>query len=104
MKGIKTFGEFAKSSFLRYIRQTLATVRRLEIAWDSYYESSIKNGTRLSRGKGSQRKVTPSTRMPTERATSWKKFLRHPDNKSELIELLSNTIYESDALYQVILF
>ena len=98
--GSSTFLDFATKVFIGHLKNLSKVNNRLDLVWDEYHDASIKSGTRTSRGTGARRKVTPKTRLPTERAYSWSKFLRNSDNKVELIKFLNsvalNTSYFDD--------
>ena len=52
----------------------------MDIVWDTYKASSIKDSTREKRGNGQRRKVTGETKIPP----NWKAFLQDNTNKKEL--------------------
>jgi len=47
-----TFDEYAQHNFLSWVHRQLQVVKRLDVVWDSYFEDSLKETTRSSRGKG----------------------------------------------------
>ena len=67
---------------------------RTDFVFDTYQESSLKNQTRLSRGKGVRRRVEPNVKAPR----NWKAFLRESQNKTELFAFLADRISQSDDL------
>jgi hypothetical protein len=70
--GITTFEEYADVVFLPYIRIQLESAQRLDVVWDEYTKSSIKESTREKRGKGTRRKVQSQNKIPAK----WHLFLR----------------------------
>jgi len=70
----------------------LESCRRVDVVWDTYIVSSIKESTREKRGKGIRRKVADETKMPG----NWSDFLRGPNNKQELFQFLSDKISSTD--------
>ena len=48
----RTFKEYAEAVFLPWVDRQLAISARLDIIWDSYREDSLKETTRIHRGKG----------------------------------------------------
>ena len=95
--GAVTFMDFA-NTFVGHLNHLLKSTKRLDLVWDQYYDKSIKSGTRTSRGTGCRRKVAPKTRLPTERAYSWNKFLRNAENKVELIHYLNSVASNTASL------
>lgn len=70
--GITTFEEYADVVFLPYLRIQLESAQRLDVVWDEYTKSSIKESTREKRGKGTRRKVQSQNKIPAK----WHLFLR----------------------------
>ena len=92
-----TFQEYA-DEFAQYIKRLLRNVKRVDIVQDRYFQSSIKNGTRESRGVGGRIKISGNSKIPQK--VNFKDFLRNSQNKEELNELISqtvaNTVFQSD--------
>lgn len=82
-RNVTTFGEYANDGFLPYITKQLESTKRIDVAWDTYLKSSIKESTREKRGKGIRRKVASQNRVPR----NWRDFLRDPAHKQELLAL-----------------
>ena len=61
---IETFDEYADQVFMPYIIKQAQGSRRVDIVWDTYLPSSIKNSTREKRGKGLRRKVAGKNKLP----------------------------------------
>ncbi|KAG0719479.1 hypothetical protein GWK47_050386 [Chionoecetes opilio] len=66
--------------------------KRVDVVWDSYIASSIKESTREKRGKGVRRKVGGPTKVPS----NWPDFLRDSTNKEELFQFLSDKVGSND--------
>ena len=49
---VTTFDEYVSSVFLPHIMKHLETSRQVDVVWDTYITSSIKESTRETRGKG----------------------------------------------------
>ena len=81
----RTFQEYGETVFAPYISAQLQKSTRVDVVWDVYLEASLKASTRLKRGKGTRKRVTPTTVMPK----NWKDFLRCDENKTELFSFLS---------------
>ncbi|KAJ8372691.1 hypothetical protein AAFF_G00280200 [Aldrovandia affinis] len=73
----KTFSEYASLVFLPYITSQLQHTSRVDIVWDEYFPDSLKAHTRKRRGKGTRRRVEPSSSIPG----NWQAFLRIDENK-----------------------
>ena len=84
----KTFDDYAKKVFLPYIKTQAQNVKRLDVVWDTYLQSSLKYSSRLKRGNGTHRKVVAHVNLPS----NWQSFLRVDVNKSELFSYLANQI------------
>ena len=86
--GCKTFLDYAEKVFVPYLEYQASNVERLDLVWDVYIESSLKNSTRGKRGQGVRRKVTPTGCIPR----NWQSFLRCGGNKQELFPFLSRIV------------
>lgn len=86
--GISTFEDYANDVFLPYIRKQLEDADRVDVVWDTYRSSSIKESAREKRGKGIRRKVAGPNKIPGK----WQEFLRDSDNKEELFAFLSKKV------------
>lgn len=98
----RTFQEYSDTVFMPYITKQLERAKRIDIVWDIYKDDSLKTCTREKRGKGTRRRVLPSTAIPS----NWHSFLRVDDNKVELFHLLSEQVaslqVESKEIYTTI--
>ena len=61
---IETFDEYADQVFMPYIIKQAQGSRRVDIVWDTYLPSSIKNSTWEKGGKGPRRKVAGKNKLP----------------------------------------
>ncbi|KAK3737069.1 hypothetical protein QZH41_013876, partial [Actinostola sp. cb2023] len=85
---VRTFEEYCETVFGPYIARHIQSVKRVDLVFDDYQEDSLKKAARERRGTGQRRRVTPSTRIPSD----WKGFLRVDENKKELFLLLANYV------------
>ena len=74
--------------FLPWMERTLQGTGMIDIIWDVYRTQSLKESTREKRGKGIRRKVSGTTKLPS----NFQDFLRDSMNKEELIDFLSEII------------
>lgn len=84
----RTFQDYAVTIFNPFIIKKLERAKRVDIIWDVYKDDSLKAGTREKRGKGTRRKVLPSTVIPS----NWQSFLRVDQNKVELFHMLAGQL------------
>ena len=90
-KKVSTFKELAETVFVPQLLRWLKSYNAVHIVWDSYFEDSIKNATRLKRGTGVRRKVAESTKLPL----NFRDFLRDPENKMELFQFLNASVSQA---------
>ena len=83
-----TFDEYANNVFLPYLVRQLENSDRVDVVWDTYVTNSIKESTRVKRGRGIRRKVEGRNKIPG----NWKEFLRDSTNKQELFAFLSDKV------------
>ena len=76
----QTLKENAAQKFIPRIAKLLSNVLRIDVVFDVYLETSLKNSVRLYRGEGPRKRMKDNYKVPT----NWKSFLRHSENKSEL--------------------
>ena len=55
--GVGSFNEYADRVFLPYVQNQLKDTSRLDVVWDIYIPSSLKESTREKRGDSVRRKV-----------------------------------------------
>lgn len=63
---------------------------RVDIVWDLYIASSLKESTRQKRGKGIRRKVSGQAKLPA----NFQDFLRDGRNKEEFFSFLTCKVSE----------
>ena len=76
--------------FVPKVKKKLQVVQRLDVAFDTYIENSLKGTARKMRGKGIRRKVEDLSQAPS----NWTSFLIIDKNKTELFKYLSERIIE----------
>ena len=86
--GISTFEDYANDVFLPYIRHQLEGADKVDVVWDTYHSSSIKESGRKKRGKGIERKVADPNKIPGK----WQEFLKDSDSKQEFFAFLSEKV------------
>ena len=84
----KTFRDYAAEDILHKVQAYCSKYKRVDIVFDVYKKSSLKSETRAQRGKAIRRRVTESSKTPS----NWKNFLRDDDNKTELFSFLASKI------------
>ncbi len=82
----RTFQEYGEGVFASYVLAQLEKSIQIDLVWDVYQPASLKASTREKRGKGTRKRVGPSTKMPK----NWSDFLRVDENKTELFAFLSH--------------
>jgi hypothetical protein len=80
----RTIGSNLADVFLPYIKNSILTVKRLDIVWDIYRTDSLKDCVRESRGQGKCKKVTTETQILAQ----WSSFFRVDSNKINLFKIL----------------
>ena len=83
---VKTFDQYANTTFIPYIVVQAKKYKRVDLVWDSYLENSLKARTREKRGSGIRKHVSGSTMFPS----NWPNFLKVDENKEELFNFLSH--------------
>ena len=81
-----TIREYFTDVFEPYIMSWFDGEDRVDIVWDVYSKTSLKSGTREQRGTGARRRVTLSTKVPS----NWAAFLRVDLNKQEFFQEIAN--------------
>eukprot|EP00733_Pompholyxophrys_punicea_P001350 Pompholyxophrys_punicea_v1_NODE_638_length_1541_cov_7.177972.p1 type:complete len:247 gc:universal NODE_638_length_1541_cov_7.177972:1270-530(-) len=79
------FDEYASRVFVPFLQRELKFSTRVDVVWDTYLPSSLKESTREKRGKGTRRKVSGQNKIPRD----FNKFLLDSANKQELMDFLS---------------
>ena len=94
----KIFDDYAREDILPKVESYGAKYKRVDIVFDVYKKSSQKSETRLKRGQGIRRRVTGTSKTPT----NWRSFLRNDSNKTELFHFLAEKICEAQTTSTVI--
>ena len=87
----KTFEDYAREDILPKIKFYGTTYKRVDVVFDVYMTSSLKGEARMRRGQGIRRRVTGTSKTPT----NWRSFLRDDDNKTELFQFLADRICQT---------
>ena len=87
----KTFEDYAREDILPKIKFYGATYKRVDVVFDVYKKSTLKGEARMRRGQGMRRRVTGTSKNPT----NWRSFLRDDDNTTELFQFLADTICQT---------
>ena len=88
----QNFDDYVEDTFIPYFVKEFNSLDRIDLVWDVYKESSLKHQARNNRGEGIRKRVTGSTKLPSD----WRKFLRHDQNKDELFNFLAEKISATD--------
>ena len=86
-----SFQEYANNMIIRRLEFLLESSSRIDLVFDVYLDTSLKNTARSHRGSGSRRRVLPHLPVPKE----WNSFLRNSDNKTELFAFLATHIHQN---------
>ena len=86
----KTFEEYAREDILPKVEYYSTKHKRTDIIFDVYYQSSLKAGARCKQGKAIRRRVTATSKTPS----NWQSFLRDSTNKTELFHFLADKVAE----------
>ena len=87
----KTFEDYAREDILPKIKCNGATYKRVYVFFDVYRKSTLKGEARMIRGQGIRRRVTGTSKTPT----NLRSFLRDDDNKTELFQFLADGICQT---------
>ena len=79
---------YADKVFIPHLERHLQDTKRLDVVWDEFIQNILKESTREKRGKGVQKQVSGSTKIPG----NWKNFLGDQMNKKELFAFLTSKI------------
>ncbi|KAK3910837.1 Protein dachsous [Frankliniella fusca] len=86
---VRTFQEYADKVFCAFIaRECSPSVKRVDVVWDTYSDTSLKSAARDKRGHGDRFQVNSTTSIPH----SWPNFLRDSNNKKQLFSLLAKSL------------
>ena len=81
-----TFKNHAEKDFVGKVTSNASKQKRTDVVSDTYKSNSLKSCTRLTRGRGSRRRVTSEGKVPQ----NWPSFLQNEDNKRELYPFLAD--------------
>ena len=95
----KTFEDYAREDILPKIKFYGTTYKRVNVVFDVYMTSSLKGEARMRRGQGIRRRVTGTSKTPT----NWRSFLRDDDNKTELFQFLADRICQTQTTSTILL-
>ncbi|KAG1664222.1 hypothetical protein GQR58_019901 [Nymphon striatum] len=90
-ENVDNFGQFG-DAFVKHISDAGQHFNRVDVTFDRYHDSSIKEGTRDKRSKTTRpiRRIIESRDVPVPH--KWKNFLALPANKEDLAAFLSNEL------------
>lgn len=93
-QGAVTFGDLA-DTFVKSVLQSAAHFQRVDVTFDRYDSTSIKDQTRQKRSKETRpiRRVIEDRSVPLP--ANWSNFLALPENKSDLANFLSHELARS---------
>ena len=91
----KTFQDLAKSALKMFIREGGDNSERVDVVFDVYRESSIKDTERVNRGAGSG--VRFNNISARHRIKQWRSFLSEAHNKTMLIEFIAKEWKSNDS-------
>ena len=95
----KTFEEYAREDILLQVEYYSTKHKRTDIIFDVYHQSSLKAEARCKRGKAIRKRVTATSKTPS----NWQSFLRDSSNKTELFNFLADKVAEMTAGNPVII-
>lgn len=76
----RTFQEYGERVFAPYISVQLEKSIRIDLVWDVYLPASLKASTRQKSGKGTRKRVAPSTVLPKNGGTSFESMKTKPNS------------------------
>ena len=85
---MNTFADYSRNVFDTYIQKELQNCKRIDIIWDVYRDSSLKECTWEKRGRGIRMKVDGHAKFPK----NFQDFFHDGKNKQELFDFLSSNI------------
>ena len=84
----ETFQEYGENVFLPYVINQLRNVESVDVIWDRYLPTSLKDSARSKRRKGIRGGVSPDPRIPRD----WRVSLRVDGNKQGLFLYWSSSL------------
>ncbi len=94
----KIFDDYAKEDIIPKVESYGARYERVDVVFDVYKKSSLKSEARSKRGQGIRRRVTGTSKTPS----NWRSFLRDDSNKTELFHFLAEKMCEAQTTSTVI--
>ena len=85
------FDDYAKEDVIPKVESYGARYERVDVVFDVYKKSSLKSEVRSKRGQGIRRRVTGTSKTPS----NWRSFLRDDSNKTELFHFLVEKMCEA---------
>lgn len=82
----RTFGDLA-DVLTSTVLQSGAGLKRIDVLFDRYYQTSIKSGTRRGQGIAAIRQLIENRDVPLP--PKWESFMAHPEKKADLANFLS---------------
>ena len=95
----KTFNEYVQEDTISKLASYASKYDRIDIVFDVYKKDSLKSETRSKRGSGIRRRVSATSKTPT----NWKGFLRDDNNKTELFAFFPEKICSSEAITNLVI-
>ena len=96
----KSFDDYFSNVFCPRIHQELKRSTRVDIVWDQYRETSIRQSTREKRGTGTRQRVSGSAKVPK----NWPDFLASAANKTGLFSFLATRLAQGHIQYDKCLY
>ena len=92
----QTYGQYCDEELRKKLISISKRISRLDLVFDVYTKTSMKSQTRESRGAG----VRVSVRSETPIYKKFKEFMRNDDNKTELFNMIADSVasFESENL------
>jgi len=94
----KTFDDYAREDILPKANTYGAKYECVDIVFDVYKTFSLKSEARGKRGQGTRRRVTGTSKTPT----NWRSFLQDENNKTELFHFITDKLCEAETASTVV--
>ena len=89
---IRTYGDYSRDLLCKTMKKDLGndnnSITRIDVVFDRYLETSLKNDTSESRGS----RIRISVKEDTPFWKNWQQFLRENENKKELFRMLAEDL------------
>ncbi|KAJ8393227.1 hypothetical protein AAFF_G00062990 [Aldrovandia affinis] len=94
----RVFGEYTQMHLLPYLQSVMTdSTTRVDAAWDTYIEASLKSQTHVKRGGTAGCQTRVSAKIPLPKGAQWQKFLKDSQNKDQLFQFISQELQENTA-------